>query len=400
MKKKYLIVILTLTLTAIINSCSKTDLYKALIITGQQEHNWKISSSVLKKILDNSGLFSTDVIITPEKGGDMKKFNPDFSRYKLVVIDYNGDSWSQTTKDNFVKYVSNGGGVVIYHGSSGAFPDWKDYNEMIGIGGGQNRNEKTGPYVYYLRNELIIDTTSGAAGSHGKSHDYEVRIRNIDHPITKGLPVRWMHGSDDLYQRMRGPAKNMLVLATAYADTTFGGTGHDEPMLMAITYGNGRIFHTAMGHAEENGGPALKCAGFIFTLQRGAEWAATGNVTQQVPSDFPTAAGVMLRSDYKEITMEEAIESLRNYDITKSTKSLTYIQSMIRKCSGEEQLLKIEKRLVEILKDSKASKEGKKLVLRELSWMGSEYCLQSVRDLTSDPELKDYVEYTLTRLNN
>jgi type 1 glutamine amidotransferase len=53
---------------------------------------------------------------------------------------------------------------------------------------------------------------------------------------------------------------------------------------MTINYGQGRVFHTALGHAME----AIKCVGFAVTLQRGAEWAATGQVTQKVPDNFPT----------------------------------------------------------------------------------------------------------------
>ena len=61
--------------------------------------------------------------------------------------------------------------------------------------------------------------------------------------------------------------------------------------MMTITYGKGRIFHTALGHAIIS----QRCVGFITTLQRGAEWAVTGDVTQKVPNDFPTAAGVSVR---------------------------------------------------------------------------------------------------------
>jgi hypothetical protein len=135
-------------------------------------------------------------------------------------------------------------------------------------------------------------------------------------------------------------------------------------------------------------------------LQRGAEWAATGSVTQEVPSDFPTAAGVVLRPDFKAINLDEAFTNISSYDITKSTKYYTFIQSEIRKAAGDEKaLLKLEKKMVSVLNNKEATVEARKIILRELSWMGSSYCIPAIKSLSAVPELKDEVDFALTRLN-
>jgi type 1 glutamine amidotransferase len=400
MKKHHLLLIFAAGLLTFFSACKNETGYKTLIITGQNNHNWKASSPILKQILDETGLFSSEIMITPGKGEDMKTFNPDFTKYKLVVIDYNGDSWSEKTNSAIVEYVKNGGGVVLYHAADNSFPSWKEYNEMSGLGGWGDRNQKDGPYVYYKNNKLVIDTSAGNGGSHGKRREFLVRTRITDHPITRDLPVAWLHGTDELYSQLRGPAKNMQILATAFADSAAGGgTMRDEPILMAITFGKGRIFHTTMGHADEGGGPSMHCAGFIVTLQRGAEWAVTGDVTQKVPWDFPSAAGVVLRPDFKEMTLDEAFANIGNYEIAKSTKYLSCIQSHIRDLAGDETgLLNIEKKMVKVLNQKETTVEAKKLLLRELSRIGTDYSVPVIKELVSNSELKDEAEFALTRL--
>jgi uncharacterized protein len=402
MKKQYLLLMIVAGLLTFFSACKNEPGYKTLIITGQNNHDWKTSSPILKQILDETGLFSSEIMKTPEKGGDMKTFNPDFSKYKLVVLDYNGDSWSEKTNAAFLDFVKNGGGVVVYHAADNSFPRWKEYNEMIGLGGWGDRNEKDGPYVYYKNDQLVVDTSAGPGGTHGKRREFIVKTRMADHPVMKGLPARWFHGTDELYSLLRGPAKNMQILATAFADTAAGGgTMRDEPMLMTVTYEKGRIFHTAMGHADEGGGPAMQCAGFIVTLQRGAEWAVTGNVTQPVPFDFPSAAGVVLRPDFKEMSLEEAFSKLGAYDIAKSTKYFTCLKYHITKSAGDaNQLLDLEKRMVKVLTAKETTNEAKKLLLRELSWMGTDYSVNAIKGLAADPELKDEAEYAIVRLQS
>ncbi len=283
------------------NAQSSKDVIKTLIITGQNNHNWQVSHVVLKKILENSGLFSVDLAITPASGTDMSSFLPDFTPYRLIVLDYNGDAWPQQTNENFLKYVRNGGGVVIYHAADNAFPDWKEYNEIIALGGWNDRNEQAGPWVYWKNGKLIKDYAPGTGGSHGKQHEYVLTARHSKHPVTKGLPSQWKHTQDELYDRMRGPGNIQDMLYTAYSDTNTNGSGREEPLIFTVNYGKARIFHTMLGHAgktpEDN--IAMQCTGFQVTLLRGCEWAATGKVTQAVPDDFPRKDATSLRRDYQ-----------------------------------------------------------------------------------------------------
>jgi uncharacterized protein len=269
--------------------------YKALIVDGQNNHDYKSTTPHLKKLLEETGLFTVDVATTPPAKGDMKPFRPKFTDYKVVISNYNGEPWSDETKADFENYVKNGGGFVSVHAADNAFPEWPAYNEMIGLGGWGDRNEKSGPYLRLRDGAWKPDTTAGRGGSHGKQHEFLMITRAPEHPIMRGLPAKWMHGKDELYDRLRGPAKDLTVLASAFSAKEQGGSGEDEPLLLVRNYGKGRVFHTALGH---NNGPDLlaqKCAGFIATLQRGTEWAATGQVTQKVPADFPDEKAVRLR---------------------------------------------------------------------------------------------------------
>jgi type 1 glutamine amidotransferase len=259
---------------------------RALIVDGQNNHDWKTTTPLLRRALESSGRFTVDVATSPPAGHDMSNFRPRFADYDVVVGNYNGDRWPKETDADFEKYVAGGGGFVAVHAADNAFADWPAYNRMCGLGGWFGRTAKSGPYVY-LNNagRVVTDNSPGAAGHHGQQHEFQIRRRGPKHPITDGLPDVWMHTKDELYDSLRGPAEDMTILATAYSAPEQGGTGRHEPMLMVLDYGNGRVFHTTLGHADYS----MNCVGFITTLQRGAEWAAMGKVTIPVPEDFPTA---------------------------------------------------------------------------------------------------------------
>jgi type 1 glutamine amidotransferase len=266
--------------------CQSNQKLKALIVDGQNNHkNWPQTTQLMKKYLEDTGRFTVEVATSAPQGSD-PNFKPEFKKYDVVISNYNGAAWPSQTQAAFDEYVKGGGGFACIHAADNAFPEWPAYNQMIGLGGWGGRNEKSGPYVY-LDNagKVVRDESKGGGGHHGPQHPFQIVIRDSSHPITQGMPRVWMHVNDELYDMLRGPAENMQILATTYADPAQKGTGHHEPMIITLNYGKGRVFHTPMGHGNDS----QECVGFITTFIRGCEWAATGKVMQPIPSDFPAA---------------------------------------------------------------------------------------------------------------
>lgn len=321
---KRLILSLLATVGLAIPPLSAAEPIRVLLVDGQNNHAWRETSPVLVSVLEKSGRFKVTVSTSPEAApkaprapqnpdeaakakfaAEMKAWEaqvaahkasgdkawadwrPDFASYDVVVSNYNGEAWPVEVQNALVEYVKNGGGFVSVHAANNAFPEWTAYNEMIGVGGWGGRSELSGPYLRKRDGKWTFDPTAGRGGSHGKQHEFVIEIQDAEHPIVKGLPAKWLHAQDELYDRLRGPAKGVTVLGAAFSSTETGGSGELEPLLMVIPFGKGRVFHTALGHSTVSMGGL----GFQETLKRGTEWAATGAVT------FPAVSAEVLTVD-------------------------------------------------------------------------------------------------------
>lgn len=241
-----------------------------LIVTGQNGHNWRGTTPILRKILEDTGKF--EVRVTEEfRGAGPETLAP----YDLVVLNYFERGrpelrWGEKTDAAFLDYVRAGKGVVVYHFSMAAFNGWTEYEKLSG---GNWRPDN---------------------GHHSAPHNFTVDIKDQEHPITKGLKLSFPQANDELYANLRWqPANSYHVLATANDDHALYaasrtdsrapqplvGPSANEPMLWTVDYGKGRVFVTALGHDVDQ----VQTAAFGTTFARGAEWAATGKVTQPIP---------------------------------------------------------------------------------------------------------------------
>jgi hypothetical protein len=273
------------------------DRIKVLIVDGVNSHDWEMTTEATKATLDQTGRFRVDVSTSPRKRAPKEEwdaYRPTFSDYQVVIGNFNNDReehddcgplWSPKTMADFERFVGEGGGFVLIHGADNSWADWPAYNEMIGLGGWGGREAGKSGYLLRLIDGKWQPTSpnKGLSGEHGREREFLVVHDKPSHPILKGLPTEWMHAKDELYSALRGPAKNIEVLAHSFSQYT----KEDEPTLFLITYGKGKVFHIPLGHDGPDGGP-LHCVGYQTVLARAAEYVATGKVTLGIPDSFPT----------------------------------------------------------------------------------------------------------------
>jgi type 1 glutamine amidotransferase len=248
---------------------------KVLILSGRNNHEWRVSTPYLEKLLVDTGRF--DVRVCEEPTGITQET---LAPYDVIVVDYGGPRWGEVTEKAVESFVGAGKGMVAVHGASYMFSGLEvlaDGHAATGI--------KEPPWLEYGR--MVGGSWSAVPPKqfHGQRHSFQVKIVQKDHPVVQGMPAAFT-ATDELYHQMNF-LPSTRILAVAFDDSKYGGTGQDEPMLCANQYGRGRVFYTALGHDLA----AMRESGFISTFVRGAEWAASGKVT--LP---PDAAAVGRRS--------------------------------------------------------------------------------------------------------
>jgi len=242
---------------------------RVLIFSGYNNHDWRTTTPYLQKLLADTGRF--EVRVQEEPAGTTAAT---LANYDLLVLDYQGPRWGEVTEKAVADFVRSGKGLVVVHGTLYAFSGFDI------LGPGHQKTGRTEP-VWKEFTEMAGGTWAGAAPAsyHAPRHLFDVKVTASGNPVLRSMGDKFAV-TDELYHGLR-IAPSSTVLATAFDDPKNGGTGKDEPMLWTSSYGKGRVFATALGHEV----PAMQEPGFAISFVRGAEWAATGEVT--LPAKFP-----------------------------------------------------------------------------------------------------------------
>ena len=164
-----------------------------------------------------------------------------------------------------------------------------------------------------------------------------------------------------------------------------------------MNYGRSKSRHTVFGHGPDR---QMQCAGFIATLQRGTEWAATGEVLQEVPAEFPNITGYTIWPEYQPLSLEELVSEIKKYELGESEENLTALTLRIRKSDQSPKTLEMyEKVMIDIL-ESNATDDAKKYICRELGMWGTEKCVPTLEKLKDDENCGEMAEYALAQIQD
>ena len=219
-----------------------------LILSGRNNHDWEQTTAVLDSTFRKSGLFSVDVTTSPDtlKYEDLKKYDVLLNNWNSWPE--NNLRWPTVVEQGLLRFVEEGGGLVFFHSSTSAFYTWTEFKQI-----------STAAW--------IMDSTW-----HGPVNQVKVSVQNAEHPIISGLTDFYIQ--DELWINAE---RNESFKVLGFAENTVEDSG-EQPAIFVGSYGEGRIFHTILGHDE----PALRNPGFQTLILRAAEWASTGQVSISV----------------------------------------------------------------------------------------------------------------------
>ena len=218
---------------------------RVLIITGGDYpgHDWRATTPVLETALEADPRLAVDVLDDLASLGAQ-----DLSPYAAVVLhfkNYNPQRPGRAGFDNLVRFVEDGGGMVLVHFACGAFEEFRD------------------EYVKLVGRVWFGPTPPPGEHQHDPYGPFTVDIVDADHPITRGLQS--FETTDELYTCLEG---DVPIRVLAAAESIRDGRAH--PIAFVLDDDESRVFHCVLGHDQAS--LEIEPVGELFL--RGTAWAA------------------------------------------------------------------------------------------------------------------------------
>ncbi len=150
----------------------------------------------------------------------------------IVFSNSNNEAFeNDAQREAFKAYVQSGGGIAGIHSATGSERQWPYFWSVLG--------------GKFLR--------------HPKMQTFTVRVKDPNHPATKGLPATFEWTDECYYHDHLNPdIKVLLVTDPAKLDdprkAEYPGDrfGDSLPLAWYHRFDGGRVFHTALGHKKEH----------------------------------------------------------------------------------------------------------------------------------------------------
>jgi hypothetical protein len=288
--------LLALSVTSIVCAKAPPTPIRVLIVDGFSNHDWRLTTRYIRTILESTGLFAIDVSTSPPDAAasGWDEWRPQFEKYDVVIQNCNdyggGPQWPVPVQKSFERFVRRGGGVYIWHSANNAFPQWPEYNELIGLGW---RKKDYGTAIAIGDDGQLIRFPPGEGENTGHGARFDALITRVgDHPLNRGVPRQWKAADIEVYYHVRGPAKNLEILSYAHEPKT----QLNWPTEWFVSYGRGKVYTSNFGHVWKGDVQpvTVRDIGVQTLLVRAVQWLADRPVDFPVPANFPTATSTSI----------------------------------------------------------------------------------------------------------
>ena len=267
---------------------------------GFSNHDWRLTTALIRGVLGPTGLFTVDVSTAPATATDpgWDAWRPRFGDYDVVIQNCNdihgGPQWPRPVQQTLEEFVRNGGGLYAFHSANNAFAGWTAYEEMVGL---LWRGKDDGWALRVAADGSTIERIPPGEGSgtgHGaRTTRLVTTLGDAPHP-RRNAQVLADPGPGSLHLCARTRPKR-------HGAVVCGGPVHGGqwPIEWTVAYGSGRVYSSTMGHvwAGDVQPASLRCVDEQTLLIRALQWLARRPVTWPVPADFPTASAISLRPE-------------------------------------------------------------------------------------------------------